>query len=88
VSVDVAAIHHSFALGDLRYAAEYIRRRWPDALILVIGDQAKYLDDPLYDDWASGEISPEELLGHIDRLLAARRRIRKSDRPWLGGVRQ
>ena len=57
VSVDVAVFHHSFAPDDLRYAAEYIRRRWPDAVILVIGEQAKQLDDPLYDDKASSGIS-------------------------------
>ena len=49
VSVDVAVFHHSFSFREFRRAAEYIRRRWPEAVILVIGEQAKHLDDPLYD---------------------------------------
>jgi hypothetical protein len=87
VSVDVAVLHHSFASHDLRYAAEYIRRRWPDAVILVIGEQADQLDDPLYDDKASSGISIEELVSMIETLVAAKRRIRRNVRSGLGNVR-
>ncbi len=74
VSVDIAVFHHSFAQHDLRYAAEYIRRRWPDAVILVIGEHAMQLDDPLYDDKTSREIAIEELLRIIETSVAAKRR--------------
>jgi hypothetical protein len=87
VSVDVAVLHHSFATHDLRYAAEYIRRRWPDAVILVIGEQANRLEDPLYDDKTSSEIPIEELVRMIDTSVAAKRRIRGNVRPGLGNAR-
>ena len=87
VQVDVAVVHHSFAQEDLRYAAEYIRRRWPDAVIVIVGEQAKHLDDPLYDHRADGEISPEELLWLIETSVEARRQSRKHARPVLGGAR-
>ena len=78
VSVDVAVFHHSFDPRNLRYAAEYIRRRWPDAVILVIGEQAEQLDDPRYVDKASRGISIEELVLMIERLAATKRRIRRN----------
>jgi len=87
VSVDVAVLHHSFASHDLRYAAEYIRRRWPDAVILVIGEQAKQLDDPLYDDKTSSGISPDGLVRMIETSMAARRRIRRKVRFGMGSDR-
>jgi len=87
VLVDVAVVHHSFAQDDLRYAAEYIRRRWPDAVIVVVGEQAKHLDDPLYDHRANGEISPEELVWLIETSVEARRQSRKHARPVLSGAR-
>jgi hypothetical protein len=87
VSVDVAVFHHSFATHDLRYAAEYIRRRWPDAVILVIGEQAEQLDDPRYVDKASRGISIEELVLMIERLAATKRRIRRNVQFGLGKAR-
>jgi hypothetical protein len=78
VSVDVAVLHDSFAPRDLRYAAEYIRRRWPDAVIFVIGKQVEQLDDPLYDDKASSGVSIEELMLMIEESVAVRRRIRRN----------
>lgn len=87
VSVDVAVFHHSFATHDLRYAAEYIRRRWPDAVILVIGERAKQLDDPLYDHKANSAISVEELVLMIERLAATKRGIRRNVQFGLGKAR-
>jgi hypothetical protein len=78
VSVDVAVLHDSFAPCDLRYAAEYIRRRWPDAVILVIGKQVEQSDDPLYDDKASSGVSIEEVMSMIEESVAAKRRIRRN----------
>ena len=83
VLVEIAVFHHSFASHELRYAAEYIRRRWPDAVILVIGEQAQHLDDPLYDHKANSAISVEELVLMIERLAAAKRRIKRNVRSWL-----
>lgn len=87
VSVDVAVLHHSFAPHDSRYAAEYIRRRWPDAVILVIGEQAKQLDDPLYDDKTSSGVSIEELVLIIETSVAAKGKIRRNERSGLNNAR-
>ncbi|MGA8672941.1 MAG: hypothetical protein WB679_23910 [Terracidiphilus sp.] len=87
VSVHVALIHHSVSPCDLRHAAEYIRRRWPDAVILVIGEQAKQLDDPLYDYKTSREISIEALVRTIETSVAAKRRVRKNVRSGLVSAR-
>jgi hypothetical protein len=87
VSVDVAVFHHSFSLRELRCAAEYIRRRWPEAVILVIGEQAKYLDDHLCDHKANCEISVEELARMIETSVAGKKRIRRNLRSGLSNVR-
>ncbi len=78
VSVDVAVVHYTFSPHDLRDAAMYIRRRWPEAWILVVGEQAMQLDDPLYDDKTSSEISVEELVSVIKGSVAAKRGIRRN----------
>jgi hypothetical protein len=88
VSVDVAVLHHSLALHELRSAAEYIRRRWPDAAILVIGEQAEQLDDPLYDDKTTSGISIEELVRTIEMSAAAKRKVRRNVRSGLVNTRR
>jgi hypothetical protein len=85
--VDVAVLHHSFAPHNLRFAAEYIRRRWPDAVILVIGELSEQLDDPLYDDKTSSGVSYEELASMIEKSVAAKKRIRRKARSGLGNAR-
>ncbi len=77
VLVDVAIVHHCFDRDHLRYVSEYIRRRWPDAVIVAIGEQAEDLDDPLYDHEANGEISPEELVWLIETSVETKRRSGK-----------
>jgi hypothetical protein len=84
VSVDIAVFHHSFAQQDLRYSAEYIRRRWPDAVILVIGKQAGQLYDSLYDGKTSSEISIERLVSTIETPASARRRFGRNVQSGLG----
>ena len=81
VSVDIAVIHPSFQVRDSRYAAEYIRRRWPDAVILVIGPLAVQLDDPLYDHRVSSSTSFEELAKIIETSAAAKQRVMRDVRP-------
>ena len=88
VSADIAVIDDSFAQSYVRYAAQYIRRRWPEAVIVVIGEQAKQLDDPLFDNHVSDETSPGELVWLIETLAAAGKRIKKCVRPGPGGVRR
>jgi hypothetical protein len=44
-------------------------------VILLVGEQAEQLDDPLYDDKTSGEISIEELARVIEISVANKRRV-------------
>ena len=87
VLVEVAVFHHSFSKNELRYAAEYIRRRWPLARILLLGWKADSLDDPLYDDRKRSGILPEELVQWIAISAKARRRIESSVRTGSDNVR-
>jgi hypothetical protein len=58
----------------LRNCAEYIRRHWPNAKILLINSEAEVLDDQLHDQQTSPGLSSESLLGMIERLSTSNRR--------------
>jgi hypothetical protein len=88
VSVDIAVLHHTLAPHKLRYAAEYIRRRWPDAVILAIGEQFEHLDDPLYDHQAGCGVRLEELVRTIGTSVAAKRETGRNVRSKLVNVRR
>ena len=86
VLAEVAIVHPSFAHDGQGYAAEYIRRRWPDAVIVVIGEQAKRLDDSLYDHKTDGGISPQELVRLIETWTKAGQQRSKQARLAIGGA--
>jgi hypothetical protein len=64
----LAILDVSFSDRELRRRAEYIRRRWADAAILLVRDDRDPLDDPLYDERIPAGINPEELAAVIERL--------------------
>ena len=68
INCDIAILHHTLSRLETRNASEYIRRRWPGAKILVISAEIDVLDDPLYDEWAPPDQSPETLLATIEQL--------------------
>lgn len=76
--VDVAILHSTLSPGELRSCAVYIRHHWPAARILLIHEQVEILDDPMYDERMSPELSAEALLGIIERLAASSRRSGRS----------
>jgi hypothetical protein len=49
-------------------AAHFVRRRWPEARVLIIRDDAQCIDDAMYDDRIAPGVNPERLLGAITRL--------------------
>lgn len=59
---------------ELRQRAELIRRRWPDAEIILIGNGVDDLDDPLYDERVPWGTEPRDLLVVIERLLSRNRK--------------
>jgi hypothetical protein len=66
--LQVAILDVSFSDRELRRRAEYIRRRWPEAAVLLVCDECDRLDDPLYDERLPSGINPEELAAVIERL--------------------
>jgi hypothetical protein len=52
----------------LRRSAEYIRRRWPAAAILLVGDSPAALEDALYDLRVPSRIEPDDFLTVTRRL--------------------
>jgi hypothetical protein len=64
----VAVLMDAGPAHQLRRCAEYIRRRWPDAAILLVGNSPEVLEDELYDERERSRIGPERLLTVIDRL--------------------
>jgi len=64
----VAVLNEPSSARELRRRAECIRRRWPDAAIVLVADSYMALDHPLYDERVPSNIEPGDLLTVIDRL--------------------
>ena len=64
----VAVLNEPNSARELRKRAKYIRRTWPDAVILLIGGSSEVLEHPLYDERVPSRIQPADLLTVIDRL--------------------
>ena len=65
---DLAILDQTLSHPELRDASEYIRRKWPNAKILVICAEPEALDDPLYDERALPDLSAKMLLAIIDAV--------------------
>ncbi|UWZ83602.1 hypothetical protein [Occallatibacter riparius] len=79
-AISVAVLEHTESKGDLRRSAEYVRRRWPDARIILLGHRGDLLEDQLYDERVTPGIHPPELLSVIEHLLKRRRDSNKMAR--------
>ena len=75
--VDVAILHNTFPLRQLRVFAAYIRRRWPCAKILLVHEVEQKLDYALCDERITPSASPKSFLAAIERLGACARRARQ-----------
>jgi hypothetical protein len=74
----------SIAVVDLRdserevlRAAEQIRRRWPEAQILLMGPETNLPEDPLYDERISPGLKAAELLAAMERLVKGKQRSKR-----------
>ena len=68
--VSVAVIDLCTSDRELRRrTAEHIRRRWPDAQILLVGPEAEVPEDPLYDERIPPTLEAAELLVAMERLV-------------------
>lgn len=66
----VAVLNEPGSARELRRRAKYIRRTWPDAVILLVGRSSETLKHRFYDESVPPGIKPAELLTVIDRLNA------------------
>jgi len=64
----VAVLNDANPARELRRRAQYIRRRWPNAAILLVGGSSADLEQPFYDERVPTRIEPADLLTVIDRL--------------------
>jgi hypothetical protein len=64
----VAVLNDANPARELRRRAQYIRRRWPNAAILLVGGSCEALEQPLYDERVPTRIERVDLLTVIDRL--------------------
>lgn len=71
-AVSIAVLEPATSNGDLRRSAEHVRRRWPDARIILLGQYENLLEDQLYDERVLPRFHPPELLGVMERLLKAK----------------
>ena len=71
---EIAVLYHSLSQEEMRESAHFIRRRWPEARILLVRSEVPCMDDALYDDRVVPGVNPEVLLAVVDRLAASRER--------------
>jgi hypothetical protein len=66
---DVAVLHASLSVTDIRDAGALIRRRWPAACILALTRRTDDLEDALYDEWSSPLLSRAALVGLLESIV-------------------
>jgi len=64
----LAVLNDSLGELALRAAAEFVRRQWPSARILILGNARAALEDYLYDEVVNHRIQSNELLDTLARL--------------------
>jgi hypothetical protein len=64
----LAVLSSSLGQMALRAAAEFVRRQWPSARILILGSANPRLDDSLYDEEVDCRFQPREFLNVLERL--------------------
>ena len=66
--IAVVVISRAFIVPELSAIAEFARKRWPRAGILVVGRGVPPLEDPLYDEHVDPDSQPESLLAAVEQL--------------------
>ena len=66
--IAVVVVSQAFVPLELRAIAEFTRRHWPRAGILVVGHGVPRLEDPLYDEHVDPDTQPESLLAAVEQL--------------------
>ena len=66
----LAVLHQTLVSRDLADTCRFLRRRWPQAKILVIRGGEDFLEDALYDDRVNPPVVWEILIAKIKQLTA------------------
>jgi hypothetical protein len=75
-TIHIAILHQLLFPFEREEAAWLIRRRWPEARIVVIRAGTRILDDTLYDDRILPGGVPGEIVAFIERLSGQRQSAR------------
>ena len=68
----VAVLSRALGTFQLSAGTEYVRHRWPQARILIVGQAFRHLEDHLYDETVSSSASDEETLIAVERWRGVR----------------
>jgi hypothetical protein len=68
IGFGLAVLNDSLGGLALRAAAEFVRRQWPSARILILGNAQATLEDYLYDEAVNHRIESTEFLDTLARL--------------------
>jgi hypothetical protein len=68
IGFGLAVLNDSLGGLALRAAAEFVRRQWPSARILILGNAQAVLEDYLYDEAVNHRIQSTDLLETLARL--------------------
>ena len=71
-SYGLVAISLSAGLDEVSHVALYVRHRWPEAKIMLLGEISEGVDDPLYDERVDSPCNPWDLAEVSRRLLGIR----------------
>lgn len=67
--IHLVILHDTLSSPELDQTSRLIRRRWPQAKILVIRAGEDFLEDALYDERETPSVSPRALLTRIKSIL-------------------
>jgi len=83
---DVAVLHPSLSVLEMRDAGALIRSRWPTTRILAIAYSVNDLESPLFDVWREPGITCHAMLSLLERM-AMDRHVAESAKSKLAQVR-
>jgi hypothetical protein len=67
---EVAVLQEALSQDELLEVAHFIRRRWPEAGIVIIRQEEWWLEDAIYDERVMPGAAAELMLSAVERLVA------------------
>jgi len=66
---EIAVLHQTLFVHELRISLEYVRRHWPSAMIVLVSAHPESINDSLYDEQVLPGLSQEAFLLAIEQLV-------------------